>query len=80
MTGPHRGIGSYQLLQGLPPNLVVGSIALALHDGCLSIPEMCIRDSDYTVKDASAGMEYDISVRVDKSEGLSEIDVRATKD
>lgn len=35
---------------------------------------------DYTVKDASAGMEYDISVRVDKSEGLSEIDVRATKD
>ena len=35
---------------------------------------------DYTVKDASAGMEYDISVRVDKSEGLSEIVVRSTND
>lgn len=34
---------------------------------------------DYTIEDASVGMEYDISVRVDKTEGLSEIDVRATK-
>lgn len=34
---------------------------------------------EYTIKDASASMEYDISVRVDKAEGLSEIDVRATK-
>lgn len=34
---------------------------------------------DYTIEDISAGMEYDISVRVDKTEGLSEIDVRATK-
>lgn len=34
---------------------------------------------EYTIEDASASMEYDISVRVDKAEGLSEIDVRATK-
>ena len=34
---------------------------------------------DYTIEDISAGMEYDISFRVDKTGGLSEIDVRATK-